>query len=123
MPDSPNLAYQTPRRPKPTRRDMAIRAINILMQEAAAAMAEPVPASEAVHLALDVLMHDGIAEDHQAGRFLEAMTTQREAAGTVGGYMRSTNMEQMIFTWQAEVRRRDRLGLKRGEAFPPDPFE
>lgn len=99
---------------------MAIAAIRVL--EEAAQATEPTPLTPAVELALDWLVFDRIAEDHQAGRFVEALTTQLDAAGTVSGYMRSTNMEQMVATWKAEVRRRDQRWVKHGEALPEDPF-
>ena len=101
---------------------MAIAAIRVLEALFREAEHEPRPMTLAAELALDWLMFDKIAEDHQAGRFVEAVTEQLDAAGTVSGYMRFTVMSQMIATWQAEVRKRDREITPEGESPPADPF-
>lgn len=116
-------AYESPRRPKPDPRDMAIRAIRILDALRLTAWDAPIEMTDAAELALDVLMKLGIAVDHQAGRFVEAVTTHVPVVGARSDdYMRQTNMEQMIFTWQSEVRKRDRERTPEGEAPPVDPF-
>jgi len=101
---------------------MVINAIEILREAMRAAWDAPIEPTRAVDLALDTLIREEVAEDHQAGRYVDAMTSHRDVVGTVDGYMRQTNMEQMLMTWESEVRRRDRRGLRHGEPFPPDPF-
>lgn len=103
---------------------MAIRAINTLEETMRAAYDAPIPLPVSAALALDWLQHDGIAIDHQAGRFQEAVETNRLAPGAHGddNYMRHTTMEMMIYVWQEEVRRRDREGYRDGDPIPTDPF-
>jgi hypothetical protein len=53
------------------------------------------------------LILDRVAELHQAQRFVKAMASQMDAVGTIAGYMRQTEMYQMLEAWRREVRRRD----------------
>lgn len=99
--------HESPRLKPPTRRGMALLAVSVLKAEMAAAWIGPTKLSDAARLALGWLMHDGIALDHQAGRFVAGVTTQGDMVGTVPGYMRQTEMEQMLLTWEAEIRARD----------------
>lgn len=100
--DRRNIAYETPRLPRPDRRKMAIHAIHVLEAAMRDAWEAPILLTPAVELALDTLQDVGLALDHQTGRFVEGLTTDRAATGTVGEYMRHTSMEQMIFTWRSE---------------------
>jgi hypothetical protein len=72
---------------------MALLAIGILEQAFRDAEHEPRALAHAERLALGWL------------------TTQRDEAGTVDGYMRFTEMDQMLEAWRRELRRRDREAL------------
>jgi len=63
--------------------------------------------TDAARLAIGWLMRDGLAVDFQAGRFVHAVTTHWDMAGTVDGYMRFTEMSQMLHAWRREIDRRD----------------
>lgn len=92
----------------PDDRRLARLALSVLEDAYAAAEDQARPQTAATRLALGTLLRLGIAELHQAERFVQGMTDERDAVGTAVGYMRRTNMMQLIYTWQAEIRRRDR---------------
>lgn len=100
--------YESRHLSRPTRRQMAVLAVKILGGLAKEAEPAPIPMTDAAWIALAVLMHDGIAVDHQAGRYVDAVT--KPALGEIGAqadYMRSTEMSQMVGAWQREITRRD----------------
>ena len=105
--------YESPRLKRPTQRGMSLLAIKVLEELAASAQAGPIPMTDAARLAIGWLMHAGIAVNFQAGRFVAAITKNEEANGTVEGYMRRTEMYQMLEAWRREIRNRDRTAAER----------
>jgi hypothetical protein len=86
---------------------MAQHAFEVLETAFKEAEQHPIENTPAVRLAIGWLVLDGLANRMQAERFVKAMTTQGDVRGTVEGYMRYTEMSQMLEAWKREFRARD----------------
>lgn len=100
------MGYKTPCLKPPTRRGMALLALSVLEDLRVQADAGPIELTDAGRLALGWLMHAEIAQDFQAGMFVEALTTTCHFEGAQPGYLRYTRMYQLIATWRQDVQQR-----------------
>lgn len=83
-------------------------AIAALEEVERAAQDKPIELPDVARLAIGWLMHDGVANGMQAGRFACAVTFLDDREPKFADYMRQTEMNQMLHAWRRVMRERDR---------------